>query len=90
MATQEVAEIERLCSNLARRVAEDWDWDLIGGNWPVDQGTLEELARLSSGTKRTAGTGTPHRMERRTLLRGYRWKRVYDSDGKIGYDLVKP
>lgn len=65
-----------------------WDWDLAGGSWPIDPGTLEGLAQLSKDITRSVERGTDHRMERRTLRR-YHWRRVYDSDGRINYDLVK-
>lgn len=68
-------------------MTEEWDWDLAGGSWPIDPSTLEGLARLSKELERSVGTGALHRMERRTL-RSYRWKRVYNEDGKIDYELI--
>lgn len=88
MVTPKVTEMESLCSNLARRVTEEWDRHLIGGSWPVDPSTLEELTRLSKGLKRSVETGVTHRVQK-PLLRDYCWRRVYDENGKIGYDLVK-
>ncbi len=69
-------------------MADDWDRHLIGGSWPVDPKMLEELARLSSGMKRSVETGVVHKVQK-PVWRGYRWRRVYDGDGKIDYDLVK-
>ena len=86
-----IKEIEAICSGLVERMSgltERWDWDLAGGSWPIDPGTLEGLAQLSKGLKSSVERGTDHRMERQTL-RSYRWKRVYDGDGRIDYDLVQ-
>lgn len=88
MTIPKVTEMETLCSKLAGRVTEEWDRHLIGGSWPVDPSTLEDLARLSKGLERSVETGVTHRVQK-PVWRSYRWRRVYDGEGKIGYELIK-
>ena len=55
------------------------------GNMPLGRQTLEDLTRLSEEITRPG----LHQIKKvKTGLTRYTWRRVYDADGKIDYDLV--
>ena len=77
--------IARRYSKLIRAATEEFDWGLMGGNWlgegEVTEKQIKELLRYLKGGM---PTGEKHKLER---LPHYVWKRVYDDDGNIDYDL---
>ena len=82
--------MEKALSPIIENITREWDWDLAGGAWPVTSKVLEELARSSERLAGTVETGARHQSTvRRTPLKGYEWRRVYDENGSIDYDLVK-
>ena len=77
--------IARRYSALMRKVQEEFDWGLIGGNWlgegEATERQLKELLRYLKGSTMTGEkpNGIPH----------YVWKRVYDDDGNFEEKLTE-
>ncbi len=86
MDETDIKEVERESAAMIKRMTEEWDWDLAGGNWPIDGGLLDDLLEIERGLERFVQTGVKHTVHKPP--RWY-WRRVYDDEGNPDYELTE-